>query len=89
MADDKASGDINISRIPVDGIGGLGLVVMAGIVAFFMPALRWAAILALVGGTAIGLLLIGARNRRARRGAAIGGAILGLAVVVASLMYFR
>ena len=87
MSDDQRSGDINISKIPVDGIGGLGLVVMAGIVAFLMPALRWVAILALIGGTAIGLLLIGARNRRARRGAAIGGAILAFAVVIASFMF--
>ena len=63
MIDDHRHADINISRIPVDGIGGLGLVAGAGIIAFYVPALRWAAILALIGGAAIGLLLM-ARNRR-------------------------
>ncbi len=88
MTDDLQT-EINMSKIPVDGIGGLGLVAMAGVVAYGLPQLRWVAIAALIGGAAIGLLLIGMRNRRARRGAAaIGGTILVLAVAVACYMFF-
>jgi hypothetical protein len=44
---DEARGEINISRIPVDGIGGLGLVVMAVVVSYNLPALRWVALIAM------------------------------------------
>ena len=85
----RDDGDINIARIPVSGIGGLGLVAAAAGVAFAMPALRWLAIASLVGGIAIGLLLIGTRHRRARRAAEIGGLILVLAVAVGLWIYLR
>jgi hypothetical protein len=51
--------------------------------------LRWLAIASLVGGAAIGLSLIAVRNRRARRGAALGGVILAASVATALLIYFR
>jgi hypothetical protein len=82
-------GNINIARIPVSGIGGLGMVAAAAIVAIALPALRWLAIASLVGGAAIGLTLIGARNRRARYAAEIGGVILVLAVAVGIWFYVR
>lgn len=88
MRDDKRPVEINISRIPVEGIGGLGLVAMAGVVAWGLPQLRWMSIGALVGGAAIGLTLIAYRDRRARRGAAIGGIILALVVAVALFIVF-
>jgi hypothetical protein len=87
MAHDE--GDINIARIPVSGIGGLGLVAGAVIVAIALPALRWLAIAALVGGIAVGLTLIGVRNRRARYAAEIGGLILIAAVAVGIWIYLR
>jgi len=40
--------DINIARIPVSGVGGLGLVGAAVGVALALPALRWLAIASLV-----------------------------------------
>ena len=89
MTEDNRTGDINISRIPVSGWGGLGLVAMAVVMAAAQPQLRWLTVIALVGGAAIGLTLIAARNRRARHGAAIGGLILALAVAVAAFVYFR
>lgn len=89
MSDQNRSGDINISKIPVDGIGGLGLVAGAAVVAIAFPALRWLAIAGLVGGAAIGLFLIGSRNRRARRGAEIGGSILLAALAIAAFIYLR
>jgi hypothetical protein len=88
MSEPKKSSDINISKIPVDGIGGLGLVAGAAVIAIAVPALRWLAIAGLVGGAAIGLFLIGSRNRRARRGAEIGGLILLIALATGAFIYF-
>ncbi len=89
MTQDNRGSDINISKIPVSGWGGLGLVAMAVVMAFALPQLRWITIIALIGGGAIGLSLIAARNRRARHGAAIGGLLLALVAVVAAVVYFR
>jgi hypothetical protein len=88
MSDPKKSSDINISRIPVEGIGGLGLVAGAAVIAIAVPALRWLAIAGLIGGAAIGLFLIGTRNRQARRGAEIGGLVLLLALATGAYIYF-
>jgi hypothetical protein len=82
-------GDINIARIPVSGIGGLGMVAAAMVVAIALPALRWLAVASLVGGIALGLTLIGARNRQARYAAQVGGLILILAVAVGIWIYLR
>lgn len=87
MSDQKKSSDINISKIPVDGIGGLGLVAGAAVIAIAVPALRWLAIAGLVGGVAIALFLIGSRDRRARRGAEIGGLILLIAIAIGAFIY--
>jgi len=89
MARDTRSGDIDISRIPVSGWGGLGLVAMAVVVSFGQPQLRWIGVVSLLGGAAIGLTLIAARNRRARHGAAIGGIVVALAAVVAAYLFVR
>jgi hypothetical protein len=83
----REEGGINIARIPVSGIGGLGMVGAAVVVAIALPALRWLAIASLVGGIAVGLTLIGARNPRARYAAEIGGLILILAVAVGIWIY--
>ena len=85
----RQEGDINIARIPVSGIGGLGMVAAAAVVAIALPALRWVAVASLVGGIAIGLTLIGARNRGARYAAEIGGLILILAVAVGIWIYLK
>jgi hypothetical protein len=82
-------GNINIARIPVAGIGGLGMVAAAAFVAISLPALRWVAIASLVGGIALGLTLIGARNRSARHATEIGGLILVLAVAVGIWIYLK
>lgn len=83
----REDSDINIARIPVSGIGGLGMVAAAMVVAIALPALRWLAIASLVGGIALGLTLIGARNRQARYAAQVGGLILILAVAVGIWIY--
>ena len=89
MAQSDGGGDINISKIPVSGWGGLGLVAMAVVLSFGQPQLRWVTVVTLIGGAAIGLTLIAARNRRARHGAAIGGVILALAAAVALYIYLN
>ena len=87
MSEPKKSTDINISKIPVDGIGGLGLVAGAAVIAIAVPALRWLAVAGLVGGAAIGLFLIGSQDRRARRGAELGGLILLIALATGAFIY--
>jgi hypothetical protein len=81
--------EINISHIPVSGIGGLGMVAAAIAVAIAQPGLRWPATVSLLGGVAIGLAVIGLRHRGARHAAEWGGLILVLAVAVGAWLYFR
>ena len=88
MSESNRSGEINVSKIPVEGIGGLGVVGGALFVAIALPPLRWLSVAALIGGAAIGLFLIGARNRRARRSAEIGGVVLLTAVATGAYLYF-
>ena len=89
MADKEPSSDINIASISVSGIGGLGMVAAAGVVAWQLPELRWVPLIALVGGAAIALTLIAIRHRRERRLALEGLAILAAAVAVGAWMWFR
>jgi hypothetical protein len=49
---------INISHIPVAGLGGLGLVAMAGVVAWNVPSIRVAVAVALATGIAFAVALI-------------------------------
>ena len=85
----RENSDINIARIPVSGIGGLGMVAAAVGVAVTLPALRWLAVASLVGGIATGLTLIGVRNPRARHAAEFGGLTLILAVAAGIWIYLK
>ena len=58
--------DIDISRIPASGVGGLGLLAMAGITVYFVPQLRAVGVPTVLGGVVIGLTLVAIRNRRVR-----------------------
>jgi len=49
---------INMAHIRVAGIGGLGLVAMAGVVAWNVPAIGLATVLAVAGGLAIAAALV-------------------------------
>ena len=53
---------INISRIPVAGVGGLGLVAMAFIVAWFVPAIGVSLAVAAIAGVALAVALIAWRR---------------------------
>ena len=57
-------GLINMARIRVNGIGGLGMVAMATTVALFVPRIRTTIIIALVLGIALAVLMIAQRRRR-------------------------
>jgi Na+/proline symporter len=87
--DDQGRDEINISHIPVSGLGGLGLVAVAVGVYVGMPQLRWVGLASLVGGSAVGLTLIATRHKRARRAAETGGLILAAVVGVGLWLYFR
>ncbi len=75
-------GEIDISNIPVNGAGALGLVAMAGLVVYFLPPLRSAGIPALLGGTVIGLTLVAMRNRQSRPWAITGAVAAAAALIV-------
>ena len=53
---------INISGIPVAGVGGLGLVAMAVLVSIVMPAAWWLMVAGMTGGCVLGALLVVARR---------------------------
>lgn len=53
MTDRPRDVQINISSIPVAGIGGLGLMVMAVVIAATFPLVRWV----VIGGAATGAVL--------------------------------
>jgi hypothetical protein len=73
--------EINISHIPVAGVGGLGLIAIAGLTVYFLPPLRLAGVPTLLGGLVVGLTLVAARNRGARPWAIVGAALATAALV--------
>ncbi len=60
--------EINISGIRVSGIGGLGLVAMAAVVSFNMPAAGVTTGLGLAGGLLLSVALIAYRRHHVSRG---------------------
>lgn len=57
--------EINMSGIPVAGIGGLGLVVVALTMTVVFPEARWLEALGVAGGGAIAVALVAIRRRHA------------------------
>lgn len=55
--------EINIAHIPAAGVGGLGLVAIAVVVAWFVPSIGQTLIVGAVLGLALGLTLILRRRR--------------------------
>jgi hypothetical protein len=54
---------INMARIRVDGLGGMGMVAMATTVAIFVPRIRATMMIALFLGIALAALLIARRRK--------------------------
>ncbi|PYR59428.1 MAG: hypothetical protein DMF91_14845 [Acidobacteria bacterium] len=64
MSDQPRYARINISAIPVAGIGGLGMIAIAAVIAITMPLVRWVVLSGAVAGTLLGGALILIRRRR-------------------------
>src|SRR5437868_12492985 len=58
---------IDISRIPVAGVGGLGLVAVAVLVSVLVPAAGWLMASGVAGGGLLGIALVLARRRAENR----------------------
>ena len=67
MTQPERNVQINISGIPVEGVGGLGLVAMAVLVSIVMPAARWTMVAGLIGGALLAVVLVIARRRFEKR----------------------
>ena len=83
MADNK--GEIDSSRIPVEGAAGFGLLAMAAVVIYVLAPLRTVAVPALLGAAVIGLTLLAWRHRETRT-AAIGGIVIAVIALVAVIV---
>jgi LPXTG-motif cell wall-anchored protein len=55
---------INASAIPVAGIGGIGMLVIAAIMVVEFPLARWVSILGALGGILVAIALVLFRRRR-------------------------
>ena len=55
---------INMARIRVSGVGGLGMVAMSVVVAAFVPSIRLSMAIAFVLGLALAAVLIAFRRRK-------------------------
>ena len=62
MAPGDRDVSINISGIPVAGVGGLGLVAVAALISYFLPALRPAVALGAVGGILLAIAIVAFRR---------------------------
>lgn len=82
-------GDINISRIPVDGVGGVGLLAAAAIAVYFVPALRAVGVPTLLGGVILGMILLAVRNPRARPWAIMGATLAAVVLVGVIILIAR
>src|SRR5436190_18388956 len=59
---------INISSIPVSGVGGLGLVAVAALIAYFLPAMRPFVVLGAAGGILLGMAIVAFRRHHVTAG---------------------
>jgi hypothetical protein len=64
---------INMARIPVEGVGGLGIVAAVVAVAVVDPRIRFATIIAAVLGAALALALIAMRRSTGAGPSTVGG----------------
>jgi hypothetical protein len=70
-------GDIDSSRVPVEGAAGLGLLVIAAVVIYALAPLRSLFVSMVLGGALIAFVLIAWRHRETRP-MAIGGIVLAV-----------
>ncbi len=53
---------VNLSASPVSGVGGLGLVILAGLVTLVMPAAWWLLLASALAGVVLGIAVIAMRG---------------------------
>lgn len=58
MAPQDRDVSINMSGIPVSGIGGLGLVAVAGLITYVLPQAWWLVAFGAIGGVALGCAMV-------------------------------
>lgn len=80
MVDHK--GEIDSSRVPVEGAAGLGLLVIAAVVIYALAPLRSLYVPMMLGGAIVAFVLMAWRHRETRP-AAIGGIVLALIALAA------
>ena len=68
MAPEDRDVSINMSGIPVSGIGGLGLVAVAGLICYVLPAAWWLVAFGAVGGTLMGVAIVAFRRHHVSAG---------------------
>ena len=81
-------GDIDSSRIPVEGAAGWGLVVAAAVVVYALAPLRSALPMTLLGGAVVGLALLAVRHRETRPAAIVGIALATLSLLAVVIVTF-
>jgi hypothetical protein len=70
MTDQNRPVAINMSGIPVAGVGGLGLVAVAVLITIVLPAAWWLVLFGAAGGCVVGITLVLMRRRRCSSGPA-------------------
>src|SRR4051812_25704 len=60
--------EINMSGIPVNGVGGLGLVAVAFLMTVVFPEAWWLVVIGALGGTVLGAVLVFARQHHVPSG---------------------
>jgi hypothetical protein len=68
MTPNQGSVEINMSGIPVKGIGGLGLVAVAVLMTVVLPAAWWLLVLGAAGGVMLGAVMALMRRHHSPRG---------------------
>lgn len=64
----SSSDVINVARIRVAGIGGLGLIVVAGAMAMTFPRIGWSVMVSAVAGVALAIIWIVSRREHGLKG---------------------
>jgi hypothetical protein len=88
MNPNHPKGEIDSSRVPVEGAAGFGLLVMAAVVMYALAPLRALFVPLLLGAGIMGLVLLAWRHRETRPAAIAGIVIAALAVVTLVALRF-
>jgi len=68
MAPQDRDVTINMSGIPVAGVGGLGLVATVGLIMYVLPAAWWLVAFGAAGGTLLGIAVVAFRRHHVSSG---------------------